>query len=244
MAAPEAVERDRLSELPDDLLRRILRFLDARKVVELSRLSRRWRCLWSTMPFVTLRSGLNGSENFGNLLLLLRNGSVPLHTFCLHSWYWKHFNSKGCRFEFPGSVFSCATLDEMPFLVRLDEMPFLVSAWVYVCDDGVEHLARGAHELTAALCNAQHLELFRFNLLLQDMMGDPAHEGLSFCKLKSLYVGEWLVTDFYNPLTYFLHCAPNLASLTLDQWKLYEKHKENVPSLVSKEKKPSGPSWN
>ncbi|KAL6888342.1 hypothetical protein ACP4OV_009368 [Aristida adscensionis] len=356
-SAPEAAaQRDRLSELPDDLLHRILRFLDARQVVsELSRLSRRWRHLWSTMPFVALRSDVYGSESFGNLLLLLRNGGVPLHTFCMHSWNWSHFryerrwllhalsrglcvlevslNSSDRRFCLPDSVFSCATLEEIslsatvireviapgsvclprlkklnldfvqfnnpsvieklnsgcPALedlslsrslfvslrissdtlktlsitdctykeihvsapniaslrltvsgkVQLDEMPYLVNAWVYVSDDRVEHLARGGYDLAAALCNAQHLELFRFNLKLQDMMGNSAREGLSFCKLKSLYIGEWLVTDFYNPLACFLQSAPNLITLTLDQWVLYEKHKGNVTNLVSTEKKPS-----
>ena len=47
------------------------------------------------------------------------------------------------------------------------QMPFLVSAWVYLCDGGVQYLAQSGYDLAAALCNAQHLELFRFNLFLQ-----------------------------------------------------------------------------
>lgn len=86
-------ECDRLSKLPDDLLHHILRFVDTRQVVtELSTLSRRWRYLWATTPFVTLRSGNNVSEKFGNMLLLLRDGAVPLRTFCLHSCYWRNFD--------------------------------------------------------------------------------------------------------------------------------------------------------
>jgi hypothetical protein len=45
-------------------------------------------------------------------------------------------------------------------------------------------------------------------------------EGLSFSNLKSLYLGEWMVTDFYSPLAFFLKRAPNLAALDLDQWKV------------------------
>jgi hypothetical protein len=57
MEALEATARDRLSELPDDLLHRILRFLEAWQVVGgLSLLSRRWRYLWMTSPYVNLRS--------------------------------------------------------------------------------------------------------------------------------------------------------------------------------------------
>ncbi|PUZ74478.1 hypothetical protein GQ55_1G069300 [Panicum hallii var. hallii] len=85
MSVPEPTEHDRLSELPDDLLHCILQV-----VTELSSLSRRWRYLWATLPFVTLWSGYNVSEKFGNLrLLLLRDGTVSLRTFCLHSSYWK-----------------------------------------------------------------------------------------------------------------------------------------------------------
>ncbi|TVU32913.1 hypothetical protein EJB05_24678 [Eragrostis curvula] len=354
MSAPEDATHDRLSELPDDILHRILRFLDAEQVVELSLLSRRWRYLWTTMPFVSLRSSHKHSEKFGNLLLLLRDGSVPLRTFCLHSRRQKYFDherrwlrhalsrglfvlqinlaSKDSYFNLPECVFNCATLEEfnlsaittrevlaprsvcLPCLkklrldfvkfsdpsvakklrsgcpaledlslsrsslgsfkissdtlkilsitdcsykklhvsaphvgslrltvsgkVQLDDMPFLVSAWVYVCDDGAKHLARGGYDLAAALCNAQQLELFRFNMFLQDMMGNSAREGLSFCKLKNLYIGEWLVNDFCGPLNCFLQCAPNLAILTLDQFKLYEIQNGNVPNQVTLRKKP------
>jgi hypothetical protein len=107
--------------------------------------------------------------------------------------------------------------------VQLEGMPFLVSAWVYLCDDGVYSLVQVGYDLAAALNSAQHLELFRFNLFLQvkicmlftamlhctilsyltlcclmhvkDMMGNSAHEPPSFGKLKTLYIGEWRVTD-------------------------------------------------
>lgn len=93
---PELTESDRLSKLPDDLLHHILRFLDTRQVVtELSSLSRRWRYLWATTPFVTLRSGDNVSEKFGNMLLLLRDGAVPVCTFCLHS-----YTCRNCDYEY------------------------------------------------------------------------------------------------------------------------------------------------
>jgi hypothetical protein len=74
MSVPDPTEHDRLSELPDDLLHCILQV-----VTELSSLSRRWRYLWATLPFVTLWPGYNVSEKFGNLrLLLLRDGPIIL----------------------------------------------------------------------------------------------------------------------------------------------------------------------
>ncbi|CAN6246817.1 unnamed protein product [Urochloa humidicola] len=132
----EAAGRDRLSALPDDLLHRILRRLDARQAAgDLSLLSRRWRRLWASSPFVTfLEQGSACSETFGNNLLLLRD-PADLLAFHLHSSDWIHFifqrrwlrhaMSRGLRvleltlgsghgiFAPPDCIFSCATLEEM-----------------------------------------------------------------------------------------------------------------------------------
>ncbi|CAO2149925.1 unnamed protein product [Urochloa humidicola] len=43
-----AANPDRLSDLPDDLLRRILHFAPAREAASTAMLSRRWRRVWST----------------------------------------------------------------------------------------------------------------------------------------------------------------------------------------------------
>ncbi|CAO2044913.1 unnamed protein product [Urochloa humidicola] len=126
--------------------------------------------------------------------------------------------------------------------VHLYAMPSLVSAWVHVSYGAAGHLALSsscAYDLVAALFNAQRIELFRFDLLLQDTVKMATTEGISFSNLKSLYVGEWLVTDFYNALAFFLQRAPNLVALTLDQWELYERHKRPSRGEVSRDNKPS-----
>ncbi|KAM0852343.1 hypothetical protein ACQ4PT_051823 [Festuca glaucescens] len=113
--------------------------------------------------------------------------------------------------------------------VKLDAMPSLLHAWVNVCGDGLNpHAMADIHDFLDALCNAQHLELFRFDSLLKDMMDKPVTDGPTFSKLKSLYLGEWLVADFYRPFAYFLSCAPNMAKLCLDQWKLYEENNGKI----------------
>ncbi|CAL4970837.1 unnamed protein product [Urochloa decumbens] len=350
--------RDRLSALPDDLLHRILRPLDARQAAgDLSLLSRRWRRVWASSPFVTFSQRSARSERFGNNLLLLRD-PVDLRAFSLHSsdrgngnfffqhrWL-RHALSRGLRvleltlrssspFQVPDCLFACATLEEISLsskitevlapksevslprlkklhlemvcivpsamekfnsgwpaledlnlsrclldlgsfklssetvkslsitdctygeihvcapsttslkikvssIVHLSAMPSLVSAWVYVCDYAAGYLAPYASDLVAALCNAQRLELFRFDLILQDVMQkSAATEGLSFSNLESLYVGEWLVTDFYNALAFFTQRAPNLATLALDQWKLYQRLNGSLPSDMVGEKKPT-----
>ncbi|CAN6271786.1 unnamed protein product [Urochloa humidicola] len=63
-----AAKRDRLSALPDGVLHRVLRFLDARHTVSvLSHLSRRWRHLWASSSHVAL-SDPDHSERFGSSL--------------------------------------------------------------------------------------------------------------------------------------------------------------------------------
>ncbi|KAL1804252.1 hypothetical protein DCAR_0935908 [Daucus carota subsp. sativus] len=45
-------EVDRLSSLPDDLIHKILSFLDAKEALRTSVLSKRWKLVWTTLPFL------------------------------------------------------------------------------------------------------------------------------------------------------------------------------------------------
>uniref|UniRef100_A0ACD5Z908 Uncharacterized protein n=1 Tax=Avena sativa TaxID=4498 RepID=A0ACD5Z908_AVESA len=123
--------------------------------------------------------------------------------------------------------------------VMLDAMPSLLSAWVHLSGDGANPHAADRHDFLDALCNAQRLELFRFDLLLKDMSDKPATEGPTFSKLESLYLGEWLVADFFRPIAYFLSRSPKLATLSLDQWKLYEENNGTISGQVSIREKPT-----
>ncbi|CAI0413407.1 unnamed protein product [Linum tenue] len=53
---------DRLSELPEHLLRRILCFVDSKTTVRTSLLSRRWRSVWKGVPALNLN--LNSFHSF------------------------------------------------------------------------------------------------------------------------------------------------------------------------------------
>ncbi|CAL5023447.1 unnamed protein product [Urochloa decumbens] len=126
--------------------------------------------------------------------------------------------------------------------VHLELMPYLVSAWVYFCGNGPKHLAPCGYALLAALRNVQHLEVLRFSLFLQfkGIMGNnSSSEILLFSQLKSLYLGEWLACDFYQPFAYFLRCAPNLVALTLDEWGLYDMHNVVASEEMPMDYKPS-----
>ncbi|CAN6246814.1 unnamed protein product [Urochloa humidicola] len=125
--------------------------------------------------------------------------------------------------------------------VQLEFMPSLVSARVYFCGNGAKHLAPCGYALLAALRNVRHLELLRFSLFLQfkGIMGNSSSELLTFSELKSLYLGEWLVCDFYQPFAYFLRHAPNLVTLTLDEWGLYDMHNVDASEEMPMDHKPS-----
>ncbi|GJZ75179.1 F-box domain, cyclin-like protein [Tanacetum coccineum] len=51
-------EEDRISNLPDDIIHRILSFLDMKYVVQNSAVSRKWKHIWTSMPYLNLDSGL------------------------------------------------------------------------------------------------------------------------------------------------------------------------------------------
>uniref|UniRef100_A0A0E0B7H5 F-box domain-containing protein n=1 Tax=Oryza glumipatula TaxID=40148 RepID=A0A0E0B7H5_9ORYZ len=88
-----AAGRDRLSDLPDEILHRIMSFLNARQAVQTCVLSRRWCNLWHTVPcinadFVEFDSiGYQGPEvpfkRFVNRLLEFRDPASVIDTFLL-----------------------------------------------------------------------------------------------------------------------------------------------------------------
>ncbi|XP_074332203.1 uncharacterized protein LOC141669480 isoform X2 [Apium graveolens] len=51
---PEYQGEDRISGLPDELIHRIYSFLDAKEAVQSSALSKRWKLIWTTLPFLRL----------------------------------------------------------------------------------------------------------------------------------------------------------------------------------------------
>ncbi|KAM3336555.1 hypothetical protein ACQJBY_030518 [Aegilops geniculata] len=84
---------DRLSSLPDPLLHLVMSFLPMPEVVRTSLLSPRWRYLWASVPFIHLdykdfvtggddlkkrKIDQNRLQKFGDQLLLLRDGTLPL----------------------------------------------------------------------------------------------------------------------------------------------------------------------
>lgn len=50
------LEEDRISRLPDELIHKIFSFLDAKQAVRTSILSKRWKLVWTTLPFLTFHT--------------------------------------------------------------------------------------------------------------------------------------------------------------------------------------------
>ncbi|KAM3271285.1 hypothetical protein ACQJBY_041828 [Aegilops geniculata] len=73
---------DRLSSLPDELLHCVMSFLPMPEAVRTSLLSRRWRNLWASTPYIRIDhqdfTGDGKLKKFGDRLLLMRDGTTSL----------------------------------------------------------------------------------------------------------------------------------------------------------------------
>ncbi|XP_074347836.1 uncharacterized protein LOC141686684 isoform X3 [Apium graveolens] len=58
---------DAISRLPDELIHKILSFVDAKVAVQSSILSKRWRFIWPTLPFLNFGHVLSSLDNLQNL---------------------------------------------------------------------------------------------------------------------------------------------------------------------------------
>ena len=77
---------DRLSNLPQDFLHYILSFLETRYIILLSRLSRRWRRVWKSMPYLNfVQTPFESKDRFIGFawsMLCLRDG-FDIKRYCL-----------------------------------------------------------------------------------------------------------------------------------------------------------------
>ncbi|XP_060671255.1 putative F-box/FBD/LRR-repeat protein At5g44950 [Ziziphus jujuba] len=100
---PDIMAKDRISQLPDSLIYYIFSFLPTIHLVRMSRVSRRWRRMWVSTPFlysdchfddVTFTKNVNRSSMFlkfvGNCLRCRKKYMQPdtfIISFKLHSYY-------------------------------------------------------------------------------------------------------------------------------------------------------------
>ena len=83
--------KDRLSDLCDYLLTRILSFLESKKAVQTCILSTRWRNLWKQLPFLLLYSLRSNTlprlTEFASQFFSLRDGSTSLFALQFYNLY-------------------------------------------------------------------------------------------------------------------------------------------------------------
>ncbi|PWA42795.1 F-box domain, Leucine-rich repeat domain, L domain-like protein [Artemisia annua] len=83
-------EIDRLSNLPDDLIHRILSFLGIKCAIKLSALSSRWRYIWTLMPYLDFSvknfAGSTSLSKFVTNFLSRRNNLVEVVSIKLHCY--------------------------------------------------------------------------------------------------------------------------------------------------------------
>ncbi|KAF5753704.1 putative F-box domain, leucine-rich repeat domain superfamily, F-box-like domain superfamily [Helianthus annuus] len=77
------VEVDRLSNLPNDLIHKILSFIDVKYAIRTSALSSRWRYIWTSMPCLNFSSeGFHSLPEFSKFVtrvLSTRNNKTEVH---------------------------------------------------------------------------------------------------------------------------------------------------------------------
>ncbi|CAH1413841.1 unnamed protein product [Lactuca virosa] len=64
----EHVEGDRLSSLPDELIHKILSFINIKDAISISVLSSRWRFIWTSMPYLNFENILNHGRQFSKFI--------------------------------------------------------------------------------------------------------------------------------------------------------------------------------
>lgn len=68
MKKAKVVDKDRISKLPDDLIHEIMVFMDARFAVQTSILSKRWRLVWTTLPYLNFNANEQHYTDFSSFL--------------------------------------------------------------------------------------------------------------------------------------------------------------------------------
>ncbi|KAI3971547.1 hypothetical protein MKW92_034830, partial [Papaver armeniacum] len=133
---------DRISELPDTIIHHILSFLETETIVCTSRLSKRWRYVWTTMPsfdFTLLQGhhqevGTKTVQNFIDRLLLFRQPSLKIIKFALTS---DHVFDAFKVHEWISKIISC-NIEELSLDLRFFSNPIPFQRRLFNCESLVE----------------------------------------------------------------------------------------------------------
>ncbi|PWA98287.1 F-box domain, Leucine-rich repeat domain, L domain-like protein [Artemisia annua] len=99
-------EIDRLSNLPDDLIHKILSFVGIKRAIELSALSSRWRYIWTSMPHLNFFFKDFYTSNFVTHLVSRRNNLIEVFSIklCFDECSSKVFVEQVLKYAFSHNV--------------------------------------------------------------------------------------------------------------------------------------------
>ncbi|KAL1810504.1 hypothetical protein ACET3Z_027494 [Daucus carota] len=205
-------DEDRLSRLPDELIHKILSFVDAKQAVETSILSRRWRLIWTTLPFLSFGPYQNSeAKNVGKLIrgvLSKRNHDTHVSDlkFCVYN--------KGCSEKLFEKFVEYAIshgVQSLNLELSSEYKPFKLSTFK----------STSLNKLTLKV-RLQECEL-------QSGVWDlPALTTLDLkhaCRYK-YRSNSWLKDSLFT-------CLPALTTLSLDDWNLSQLSSFSLPGLTS-----------
>ncbi|KAM0840504.1 hypothetical protein ACQ4PT_059614 [Festuca glaucescens] len=218
---------DRISALPDDVLRHLLSFLQSSASVQTCVLAKRWRTLWKSVPALRIVDDamcddgeMERSRTFVKELLRLRDPS-PLEVCLIYSSYGHDYANYGEAFQ-------------------------RIEPWLqYALSHEVEVVRVEAHALTTGLAlvssHLKRLELtsvtFEGSL---DFSSCPVLDVLkmSGCSISSNILSQSLRhlkirSVFFDHINRSRISAPNLISFKLDQYDGLTPLLDTMPSLVT-----------
>ncbi|KAL1810502.1 hypothetical protein ACET3Z_027492 [Daucus carota] len=204
-------DEDRISRLPDELIHKILSFVDAKQAVETGTLSRRWRLLWTTLPFLSFGPYQNSEpKNVGKLIrhvLSKRNHQSHISDlkFCV---YEKVCSEK--LFETFVDYASYHGVQSLYLELSSEYKPFKLSTF-----------------------NSMSLNKLTLNVRLEEcelqsgVWDLPALTTLDLkhvCGYEDLYrSNSWLKDSLFT-------CLPALTTLSLDDWNLSQLSSFSLPA--------------
>ncbi|KAI4296210.1 hypothetical protein L6164_036186 [Bauhinia variegata] len=182
---------DKISDLPDVILHHILSFLDSKFAVQTSILSKRWRYIWVSHPFLNFNpKHLNRNSSFKGLInhvLCRRDSSVPI----FH-----------CDFKYPA-------------LLRSYNFTIMSKVVKYVASHGIQQLRMDGFELRFLyhLCSCPSLQSLELKRASSDMNVLPKI-FLKFATLTTLNIEYCAFSSRASVLSPFEGC-PKLTNLRL-----------------------------
>ncbi|GJZ21213.1 F-box domain containing protein [Tanacetum coccineum] len=237
-------EIDRLSNLPDDLIHKILSFVGIKCAIELSALSSRWRYIWTSMPYLDFSKWFQSSSiliEFGpgsirqimiyasshnvqqlDIVYLLADDSIKFPLPLIRSQSLKHLSFKKEPYGWDSknserSVLGLTSTLELPALTTL----YLHHTTLF-CDGNTDIISDAHIGLFSKCANLKNLTLKSCKVI--------GLNRLNFCHplLSNLTVED--VQGSFNVVDVDV---PQLKNLTIDSGRKKYKYLISAPGLVS-----------